>query len=732
MKKRILSLIMIMPIIVMLLTFGFSRTVQLAIDLAVEYINWEYEEQEAFECTESAWAEGIELSATTYPANATNSKIIWSCESYLELDGSAYNGVAEPIAYVEDGKLYKNREGVVIITASVEKSSIVKSFYAYLVVDDISSTQPKFVLLQGQDTPEISISSFRYFGLYDLVSGSKAKHDEVFTARVFPSRLQNGVTAQLLNNNGYASVTVGEKEDGGFPVVVDFENHSEGNNVILQVSVDGSDVTNTTFFNIVDGVNVYSYDDLMYCTAEDTAEQIVLRRNLESRENLLTHKNSALFGRESGSNVVCETTEMESTYDVRYYEYSGLSDKTKIKVGVTFRKNVYGNGYTINAHELAYPSSVTEKFDKVNGESVKVGEVATPLESDPFKGPLIFVSSLGCTCYGQDNIGFLVKGNDITIDNITLKNCNNVSDLSNLDYVGTVLEVMGDNVTLSNSQVMNGRTVIRTMSNKNFNVESCLLSYAREFILKVGSNKFEYAQDNMTIPAGSAAHAILAPDVSADGTPLIEQVDCTARVANTFFYTCGVFCVGMDTHFAGPLLYKTSHTKYNVLAATSYPSKLTLEGDVRFYDWKSVDGLDSSSLISVDTSAGDGRDFSDLFDISQLIENYSAANPTEKMILVKDGKKYVHGGVAFFGGGRNLSVVEFAGLSDSAKQGFEDVNKPLELGLDDSGLGMTSNILVRAAGYGKFKFYMYSPEYQGITVGSIPNIREINAYFNFN
>lgn len=730
MKKRILSLIMIMPIIVMLLTFGFSRTVKLAVDLAVEYINWEYDEHEAFECAETAWEDGVELSATAYPANATNSKINWSCASYQELDGSAYSEDTSPIAYIENGRLYKNREGIVIVTASVEKSSIEKSFYAYIVVDDPSSTEPKFVILQGQDTPEVSISGFRYFGLYDLVDGSKQKHVETFRARVFPSRLERGVTAELYNNEGYASVSVGEKTENGYPIDIAFNSHSASNNVILQVSVDNSNVSNTTFFNIIDGVNVYSYDDLMYCTAEDTAEQIVLRKNLESRENLETHKNSALFGRETANGVVCETTEMESTYDVKYYHYTNQSNKTKIKVGVTFRKNVYGNGYTINAHELAYPSSVTEIFEKVNGESVKVGETATPLESDPFKGPLLFVSSLGCSCYGQDNIGFLVKGDNITIENITLKNCNNVSDLSNLDWVGTVLEIMGDNVTLNNSQVMNGRTVIRSMSNKNLNIQSCLLSYSREFILKVGSNRFEYAKENMTIPADSKAHEILAPETSADGTPLTEQVDSTARVSNTFFYTCGVFCIGMDTHFAGPLLYSSSHTKYNNLAATSYPSKLTLEGDVRFYDWKTVDGLDSSTLISIDTSAGDGRDFSDLFDISQLIENYCNSKPDSNLILVKDGKKYVHGGVAFFGGGRNLSEVDFSGLLDENKLAFGDMIDPLMLGLDDGSLGLTSNILVRAAGYGKFKFHMYSPDYQGITVGSVPNIREINAYYS--
>jgi hypothetical protein len=188
----------------------------------------------------------------------------------------------------------------------------------------------------------------------------------------------------------------------------------------------------------------------------------------------------------------------------------------------------------------------------------------------------------------------------------------------------------------------------------------------------------------------------------------------------------------MDTHFAGPLLYSTSHhTKYTNLAATSYPSKLTLEGDVRFYDWKSVDGLDSTTLISVDTSAGDGRDFSNLFDISQLIETYNKNNPSANIILEKDGKLYVHGGIAYFGGGRNLSTIDISKLNDESKQGFDDINKPLLIGLDDNGLGLTSNILVRAAGYGKFKFHMYSPDYQTITVGSVPNIREINAYFNF-
>lgn len=723
MKKRILSLIMIIPIIAMLLVFGFSRTVNLFVDLTAEYLEWDYAEQEAFEFTPSQLSDGISLSAVVYPLNATNQDVVWTCEDVEGFDGYGVSA-DNPIAVIEGGKLKKLRDGAVRITASVSGSSVTKSFIAYLINADDDSSEPKFIIVQGKDTAEVSVkgNAIRDYGLYNLVNGNKEYSTESFTATVYPTSVARNLNAEIIQDNlkACADITISESNEfGKCTISLALKKDSNFNNVMLKIWAEGTEISTMLRFRIIDGVNVYSYTDLMYCTDEATAEKIILRTNLESSENVKTRKNSALFGVEKNGKIECEYTTMYSTYDVKYYlQTSGLGkEKAIVHVGVTFRDDVYGNGYTINAHELTYPSN-------------ELDGLAVPSTSDLFAGPLMFVSKFNCTCYGQDNIGFMIQGDGITIDNVTLKNCNNVSNLSNLDYVGTVLEVDGDDITLQNSIVQNGRTVVRTMSNDNFTIDACMLSYAREFILKVGTNEFVYATSpsgNYTrdeIPA-NGAYAFLSPETDMEGNPLAGDFRSTATVRNSYFHTSGVFCVGMDTHFAGSYLYKYDSTIYN-MAATSYPSKLTLEGDVRFYDWKSVDGLDSTTLISVPSPDSENGQFANLFDISTIIEDYHKKHPEENIILDKDGKHYVHGGVAFFGGGRNLSVVEFNGLDEFSRSAFSDVSDPFIIGLE--GINDFAGILQNAAGHGKFKFYMYNPTFEDITVGSMPEVSALNGY----
>ncbi len=734
MKKRILSLVMIMPFMVMLLAFGFSKTVNLFVDLAPEHLEWDYSEHEAFEFSASAWENGVELFASVYPENATNKQVEWKISDEQTFDGSPIDP-ENPIAHIENGKLYKDNEGIVTITASVKGTSLTKSFRAYLIEENEFSTDPKFVILLGKDTGEVSIKSsqYRYFGLYNHSEGQVEKSTEYFTAMVFPSNAPRDVEVVFEGGNS-ASATVSEPDEFGRCQIAVSLNADSGNQFLtLQVKAKDTEVSAYAMFKVVDGVNVYNYDDLMFCTDEEQPKVTVLRTNLESAENVKTRNNSALFGREvingGKTTVECEYTEMQSTYEVRYYTNAPdyKPEQTLLKVGVTFRKSVYGNGYTINAHELTYPS-----------ETQADGEVAIPSLTDPYQGPLIFVQDLSVACYAQDNIGFLVLGDNITIDNITLKNCNNVSNLSNLDYVGTVVEVMGNNVTIQNSQLQNGRTVLRSMSNMNLKVNACVLSYAREFIFKLGSNKFVYPEtgidyknrygDNRT-----AKYKFLSPSTDENGEELEGNFDSTATVKNTYFHTSGVFCIAMDTHFAGDYLYNRSSRIRN-MAATSYPSHLTLEGDVRFYDWKSVDGLDSSTLISAGV-AEDGRDFSGIFNISQIIQSYydrdmaaGGEGYVSDMILVKDGKKYVHGGIAYYGGGRNLSEVNFDGLKPENISAFRDVEEPLVIGLNDPAIGDMSVVLEQAAGYGPFTFYMYRPDYTNITVGSMPEVTDLNIY----
>ena len=155
--------------------------------------------------------------------------------------------------------------------------------------------------------------------------------------------------------------------------------------------------------------------------------------------------------------------------------------------------DIYGNGYMINAHNIAYG------LDN-NGQ----------LSNDAlFKGPLNFVSmSEGegglISVKAQDNIAFAVYEN-VKLSNLELKSCNLLADskgqydLTDLNYVGTTVEVFGDNVTIEYSRISNGRNTLRIFGdyddpNKVINtyINNSVLSSARDFIIRMGSNSFEF------------------------------------------------------------------------------------------------------------------------------------------------------------------------------------------------------------------------------------------------
>ena len=62
--------------------------------------------------------------------------------------------------------------------------------------------------------------------------------------------------------------------------------------------------------------------------------------------------------------------------------------------------------------------------------------------------------------FGQDNIGMYVEGNDILINDVYVRNCDFGNRLANLDTVGTVLEVSGNNIKIMNARLANGKNVL--------------------------------------------------------------------------------------------------------------------------------------------------------------------------------------------------------------------------------------------------------------------------------
>lgn len=406
-----------------------------------------------------------------------------------------------------------------------------------------------------------------------------------------------------------------------------------------------------------------------------------------------------------------------TTYDKTYLENSGESKE--VQYLIEFRNHVYGNGFEINA----------DKFTQCK-DTTGVPKI--------FKGPLNFVAIPSASVKGQDNISFLVRTDNVLINNVVLKGCSDKSlneedgrfNLSKLNYVGTTLEI-AKSAKLLNSRVSNGRTVVRifaggsTMGSPvvedksafnvqdekiNVHIESCVLSNAREFILKIGSNRALKQTDEVQRFLFDANGNKYSPYDESNKTDkyfndnyLINDV----TLKNSVLETSGLFSVGMETHFSGGYLLGGTIPNWEGCAATSYASALRIVGDVKMLDWKNLSNVDSSTLIEVTGEANDWLSMN----VAKMMKEVARQQPKEcgDIILNVGGTEYVHGGIAFYGGGYNYSYLDLTRANDETKQfGVYNVNIDVLADSEDEKIKNQGEILPNAAGAGDFRFYLYN------------------------
>lgn len=405
-----------------------------------------------------------------------------------------------------------------------------------------------------------------------------------------------------------------------------------------------------------------------------------------------------------------------TTYDKTYLENSGESKE--VQYLIEFRNHVYGNGFEINA----------DKFTQCK-DTTGVPKI--------FKGPLNFVAIPSASVKGQDNISFLVRTDDVLINNVVLKGCSDDSlleedgqfNLSKLNYVGTTLEI-AKSAKLLNSRVSNGRTVVRifaggsTMGSPvvedksafnvqdekiNVHIESCVLSNAREFILKIGSNRALKQTNEVQRKLLDANNNPYSPYDESNKTDkyfndnyLINDV----TLKNSVLETSGLFSVGMETHFSGEFLLGGTITTWEGCAATSYASALRIVGDVKMLDWKNLSNVDSSTLIEV---TGDANPWLSMNVAEMMKEVAKVEEKCRDIILNVGGTEYVHGGIAFYGGGYNYSYLDLTRANDETKQfGVYDVNISVLENSKDENIRNQGKMLPQAAGAGDFRFYLYN------------------------
>ena len=454
---------------------------------------------------------------------------------------------------------------------------------------------------------------------------------------------------------------------------------------------------------VANGINVYSYVDL-YRATKATEHQIVLHNDIKND-----------FGYINGEVIY---TEIDTTYDKTYYRNDPEAGEAKVKILLEFRNDLYGNGHSINAHNVTYKITKTEEN----------GVIKRTLDPNAlFKGPLNFVmmredNGATISVKAQDNICFaLYEG--VTISNVELRGCDlegdedGNQDLVDLDYIGTTVEVLGDNVNVAYSRITNGRTVLRAFgdiedSTKkiHLNITNSVLSGAREFIMRIGSNRFvDGVDDNISpnLPGDTKGeynnkkeyHTFTDEQKKAYDE---KYINTFVTVKNSVFKDTGIFAIGMDSHFAGAALHNGRGLgavnpnfekylgKWYDLAKTSYGAKLYFEGEVELYNWKDLEDIDSSTLIKIEgVSAFDME-----LNLKEMVELASQKEAYKNILTPHNEKQYVHAGIAFFGGGKNYSIF--------------DSEQEISLGRYEVSLDIVNQTILKiAAGNEDFYFFIY-------------------------
>lgn len=668
-KKNLIILLMI-PFIIALLSIVTANITINFIDKDILGIVWEYDETETFKHVPGKYHE---LKAEALTENNTTlgegNLLEWEVQNK---DSSIIEPLAEIVYQNNRYFLLTKGFGEVIVTCRNVNGNVSRSFTAFIYESGAVVAYPSI------STSGASIDSTVYYGTHDIENNQKVSAKISLKVVAAPEHLYNDIVYYDISDNIEIDKTTH---------TVKITGSGEAYFSVTSYADEGITPYTYRFYIVENGVNVYTYDDLLYCTnRSEEGEIVVLRKSFESIENALDSKgqlianNVEVFGHYTnrGGNYNFsfevekdELWDFETTFNQNFIKEwnefartnDGYSEITnRVKVGLRVQKDFYGNGFTINMHNLAFPYESQE----VTSDG---GTVIVPIltADNKFRGPLPFYT-LGdpnklplVTAYGQDNVGMYVDGDNITINDLELKNCDFGNSLSNLEYTGTVMELHGDNITIMNSRLLNGRNVLRSFSNDNVTIYNSMLSYAMNFLISTGSNKFipvdgnlvksyakldgtvVYEKTNIFLKREGEGDNILNSYIAASFTDkqkmrntmvsmqnalndlsLVEgQFDGSMIVKDTLFYKSGIASIALETNFNGPFLYSAIPSTISSLlgmfedsdtgvkliplipeeiSGLSYPVKVSLEGSTKFYDQKSLYDIDLNGLIDENMS----------------------------------------------------------------------------------------------------------------------------------
>lgn len=718
MRKKNLIILLLIPFVITLLGVITVNTTFNFIDNDMIGIEWSYGETEGFKLDDKLYKL---IASPIYEQGyqpTKEDKLVWSV---YDIDNPDENKYAKIVNENNEWYLQTLEVGEVKVTCSNSKGNIFKTMTVIIFKDGAIIVQSKIKSSQNNIDPNI------YYGEYDFDSNfNKQKASFEFEVKILGDLSVNDL--EYINN------TPDIIEIDEINKIVNIKSSGDASFTVKLKNSDMIQSMTTSFKVVKDGVNVYDYNQLLACTNKsENGEIVVLRKSFESISNFnnTTDNNVVCFGNYTGNKKIDFTNDVysfETTYNQIYIqawnEYAKNNSNYKeisnqILVGIRVQKDFYGNGYTINLHNLTFPSSTIDVVD----DSGNATSIPTLSKDDLYRGPLPFYS-LGehgnmplIEALGQDNVGMYVDADNITINDVNLKNCDFGNLMSNLDYVGTVLETNGDNITIKNSRLSNGKQVVRSFSSKNVLIENSMLSNARNFLLTIGSN--EYVQSDLekqyefTLTTGEKITTTISNFLKSSGagddilnaftlgsftdtgkmrTAILDIQNAlndeslvkdiykgSMTIKDTMFYRSGIASIGMDTMLNGPFLESATPSLVSMLLSAlrvpylpthvsgmSYPVELNIIGKTKFYDYKEWDNLDITGLINENISSlvDDAKDIFGVSDaevgnisIDTIFPIKSYLRSSVATTTSTDGKSYVNIPIAYYGGGLNLSKV---------------------------------------------------------------------------
>lgn len=804
MKKKNLIILLILPFIISTFCIMTVNITYNRIDVDISYIEWDYNDMEGFKISPDTYLlEARGVNQRHYKVSADNA-LVWTVENKNPDD-------TEPCAEIieSNGKfsLKALREGETIITCSNKKGNISRQMTGVIYKDAAILLYPS---IGGSQT---NIDSKVYYGQYDSRVGNSASIE--MNVMLLPDTIEGELVVSNSPNINFdynaKKISINGTGDASLTL-------STSSGIAKPVSFNFSIVPN--------GVNVYTYDDLLYCTnRSENGEIAVLRKSFESVDNaymidsngkpaqsggkpILRKNNIECFGNYNSKtgkfSFADEIYSFKTTYNTNFIEQWNEFAKTNknyeeitdiIKVGLHVQKDFYGNGYTINLHNLTYPYAKipmvtddgTVMIPQLNGDNLFRGPLKFYSLGDPNNMPLV-------SLYGQDNIGMYVEGDNIVINDVNLRNCDFGDRFANLSTTGTVMETYGDSITVKNSRLSNGKHVLRSFSSMDLTVKNCMLSNAQNFLFVSGSNEYVSVDENAMatfttldgstqkmlvsefLAEGGQGDAILNDFIMnytntsgekesmkkalmsiqkalGDASKVEGKYKGTTVIEDTYFYRSGIASICAESLFNGAFLQTATpsmitsvfamaegsgmslvpYTATNV-SGISYPVKIDVVGDTRFYDYKNVENIELEGLIEENITEiansvglGDlGITLDNIFPIKRII-----SQSTNNNMLNTEGNVNIP--VAYYGGGTNLSEVNIK--TDMAGQYTSAIDVDLlETYLDirgsnsDSGLDRLKGVMYKTvttvSGFEPFKFNYVK---NGYLYGETPKVNDLIA-----